>query len=173
MLRNGHNSASLCPLLSSTPAAPSPWHLIFSQDPFVRCVQVKSWGFRSSEGRAFDRLRRDVQVSQELWPEPWCAHTSKVHLLFFLSFLIFFIFPRNVSDTAKGHRRATGMRTLYSGKVSCCFFNFLSGNWNVFHQKVGKDLEQNWSWLSKYLTTFCGKQPSVLGDINSRRYWWH
>lgn len=135
-------------------------------------VQVKSSGFRKPESKAWQQdplTGWEVQVPQKIscWHLSPAVLTPRVQLLFFPST------ERDVSHMAKGHRRATGTRTLYSGKVSCCFFNFLSGKWNTFQQKVGKDLEQNWSWLSKHLTTFCGKQPSVLGDINSRRYWWH
>lgn len=165
---DGHDSASLCPLLSATSAPPpSPLHLIFLQHRFGVCrLRAQDLGsLRAKTLWQAEKWRAGV-TGNPTWDLSPAVLTPQGHLWFFPTT------KRDVSPT-KGHRRATGTRTLYGGKVSCCFFNFLSGKWNIFQQKVGKDLEQNWSWLSKHLTTFCGKQPSVLGDINSRRYWWH
>lgn len=168
-------------LLSTTSVPPSTLHLIFLtawfKVPRIRAQDL--FGFRTSNSRPWPQdpwtgwdvtcFRSWTKPASDTSPEPLFSRSAFppwLHRLY-----------------SQGNRKrcqsrdwrtggSFGMRSLESGTVSCCFFNFLSGKWNTFHQKVGKDLEQNWSWLSKHLTMFCGKQPSVLGDISSRRYWW-
>lgn len=77
------------------------------------------------------RCHRKPTSDTDLSPD---VPTPPVHLLFSLST------ERDVSHTAKGHRRATGTRPFYSGKASCCSCNFFVWQVKCISPEGGKGL---------------------------------
>lgn len=74
---DGHDSASLCPLLSATSAPPpSPLHLIFLQHRFGVC-RLRAQDLGSLRAKTLWQARSDVQVSQEIRHETWALLCSR------------------------------------------------------------------------------------------------